>query len=690
MDRIAPNPPAAGLLVAGFLAEAALLGVGPDSPYRSGGRIVLAALLGLAWFWSSASWALWHVARRFDAGRPLRRGALAALMTVGAVGYLTSWAFRLRAGRFVGVDTIGFALVNTRMLRLYLLQAEPEVLWAAAALTAVTAVLVPGLLRRTARARWAEPESPGWGAARRLAWCWATPLCLAGVLLVEADRSGTRRTLNRSLLFYRLNPLVSLVVGGVRSCFLEPIEPCLDPEDLRPIAAGEWWPGVPFPAGRRPPVILVAIESLRPDVVHLRHQGVEVTPHLNALARSGIRFTRAYAQSTHSDYSDVTVLPSLYPLRTRRHHYYRRDDPWPKACLYDLLKPLGYATAIVSSQNEQWGGMDRFLDGPNLDLFAHAGNAGAPTRVPDRDPGLAAEVRAGFLRAGKLDDARTVDVALAWAAAQVRRGAPFLLRLNFQDPHFPYEIGDGRPRPFRPCALDFPASFLDYPADKVDVVRNAYYNALHESDAQLGRLVAGLRRLGVLDESILAVYGENGEAFHENGGICHAGPPIEPMLRVACVLHAPRRAAPRVEDYPIELVDVAPTVLGLMGLPPHPSFQGSDVLAADRVPAADRLSFFHTENAVTRADAVLLGGRWKFHHDRDTGRERLFDVVADPGEARDLVAARPAVAALLRDLLASWRRRQLAYYHFPAYYRSYYPPRPPRLPSRAGRGDTAS
>jgi len=348
------------------------------------------------------------------------------------------------------------------------------------------------------------------------------------------------------------------------------------------------------------------------------------------------------------------------------------------APIYELLRPAGYATAIVSSQNESWGGMDQFLASPSLDLFYDAARSSAPTRTPSRDTGFADAVAAGTLRAGSLDDAHTMDVAIAWIGAQARRGVPFFVGMNLQSPHFPYELGADAPRPFQPATLDFEASFLWFPRERTAEVRNAYYNAVREADRQLGRLVAALRDLGRLEDTILVVYGDNGEAFHENGSVTHAREPVEPAVRVACVLHAPRRLAPRADDYPFELVDVAPTVLGLLGWPPHPNFQGIDALAPDRPPAAHRTLFVHVHSGLARADAVLLGGRWKLQHDLQRGRIRLHDVVADPGETTDLAAERPDLARSLHATLASWRARQLAYYHYPFYYERYYPPPPPR------------
>jgi arylsulfatase A-like enzyme len=496
---------------------------------------------------------------------------------------------------------------------------------------------------------------------------------------IRLDRSASRRALNLDVLGSRLNPPMAMLVSAHAALLDEPIEACLDVSELEPIMA-EFSAPIVQPAGaRRPPsVILLAVESLRHDVVHRSRDGVEVMPNLNALARGGLHLSRAYAQSTHSDYSDVCIGSSLYPLRTRGHHYYRADDPWPKKAIWDVLKPNGYATAIVSSQNEAWGGMDQFLSGPNLDLFYDARSSVETTHTSDLDTGFADEIRSGGLRAGKLDDAQTTDVAMSWVSKRAGRDEPFCLRINYQNAHFPYEIAAGAARPFQPCAIDFPASFLGYPEDKVEIVRNAYYNALHESDRQVGRLVDALRRLGRLDDTVFVVYGENGEAFHENGAVCHAGIPVEPAIRVACVIHAPALLRPRVEDYPFELIDIAPTVLGLMGRPPHPNFQGTDILAEDRVPVDERLLFFHAENAIARADAVLLAGRWKFHHDRAGGRTALYDVVADPGESRNLSDEQPELTARLRDTLARWRGRQLAYYHYAHYYKAYHPPRPPR------------
>jgi arylsulfatase A-like enzyme len=452
----------------------------------------------------------------------------------------------------------------------------------------------------------------------------------------------------------------------------------------------------------------VAVESLRSDVIYQWHQGKEILPNINGLARNGVQLTRAYSQSTHSDYADPCLVSSLYPLRALRHHYYGPRDPWPVTRIYDVLKPLGYSTAIISSQNEAWGGMDHFLQSQHLDLFLHPETRPADTMVADRDPGFAREVRLGGLVAGKFPDAYTADQAIAWIREQAAADKPFFLSMNLQSSHFPYLMPDHVPRPFQPARLSSNVSFVDYPPEETETVRNAYFNAIHECDRQIGRLVAALTELQKLDNTILVVTGENGEAFHECGSVTHASNPVEPAIHVACVIHAPKFLEARVEDYPFEHVDLVPTVLGIteeglaelgttsqdvasqgvagpetaaLGvaeLDRHPNFQGINIFSVERPALDERLLFCHVLSSLAEADSVLLAGRWKLTHDYRSNEQSLYDVVDDPGQTRNLISTHDQIADRLRAALAEWRQRQLAYYQHPAYYLNYYPPPPPR------------
>ena len=672
------------LTLGAFLTEVVLLARNGDGVLRQGLLLATAAIAILVWLWFTAGWLLWAGAAGAHgltkSWPKVPRAAvlllLAVVLDAAVVLYLTSWGLQLRTGSFASLEAIRYAFFDYRgMTWFYVSQSEPASLVALGILVAGVSIALPVLLIRSVRA-----GGPAWRSHSRSLLFWLASGAVALLLLrpVQQDRSEMRRASRIEALKSGLNPWIAMAASWRDATEEERIEPVLDPRRLHPIDRS-WRPPA---GGARPPVIFVKIESIRADVLHKVHQGVEIAPNLNALAGLGVDLNRAYSMSTHTDYSDVSTLSSLYPLRKRRHHYYKESDPWPKVLIYDVLKQAGYSTALVAAENLRWGKMDAFLVTPNLDFFFDTQRSGGLGRVDRADDGIAREVREGVLSSGVIEDKVVTDVALNWMKSSLAAKRPFFLNLDLQSAHFPYRVPADVPRPFQPSTIDFDVSFVRYPYKKTEVLRNAYFNALHEADRQLGRLVSALRAAGVFEGTILVVYGDHGEAFREGGVITHAGRPVEVVARVPCVIVAPRFLKPRKDDYPAELIDVVPTVLGLLGWPPHPNFQGIDLFAADRLPTERRALFLHTENPLSHTDAVVVGGRWKYVLDRHGGTDRLYDLEKDPGEERDVRTREPAVTARLGRLLREWRRRQLAYYSFPAYFENYYPPPPPEVATR--------
>ncbi len=718
LSQVFPNPAIAlGILLAATV-EGLLLLKAPHHVYSTGGPVPWLTALYFAWFWLTAGWIVWGLARGCEAirGRFGRGAGLASEFAVGAVLtgalllHIASWGLYLRTGRFANIEGFVFIAVNPSATIWSDLTVQERFALSLLAVGGVAGLLTfPWLLRTIGRQSWnhvalrqvdAGAATVGEPAVAVLNpvrfWQGMTVALLIPGMLVANDESGHRKMMRVDALKNSVNPPLTLALSGIELLLTEPIEPCLSPKTLVPRAQSEAWTPTPLSTGEKPPsVIILAVESLRADVVNLVHQGQEVMPHLNRLARQGVHFTNAYAQSTHSDYADVCIVSSLYPLRTRWHHYYRQADPWPKTLAFDLFKKAGFRTAIISSQNESWGSMDQFLETPNLDLFYDAQRSGAKSYISSRDPGFAHEIAIGSLSAGRLEDSHTMDTAIRWVSERHEADEPFFLSMNFQSSHFPYELPEGTECPFQPSQLDDDVSFMYHPPAKTPQVRNAYYNGIHHCDRQIGRMVAALERLGRLDDVILVVLGENGEAFHENGSVGHAREPVEPVIHTALVVHIPARLAPRQESYPTEHVDILPTLCGMIGWEPHPGFQGRDVLAEDRPALDERLLFFHANSAAAHADAVQYAGRWKYHINYRTGETALFDLQADRGESNDLKRSHPDLATRLHDVLTTWRARQLAYYHFPACYESGLPPKPvsmadlPPPGPAASRSDTA-
>ncbi len=686
------------LLAAGIVTDLVLAGRGSPSLYQTGWLSILFGVIFVSWYWLTFVGLVATVpliAGRIT--RPAFRHATyaAGLLLTGSIGliWLVSWGSWWQTGRLADLETWRFILANYRQLWTYLRAAEP---WQLASVIAAVLATTSGLLGVMVRIAQQRGMSPNQRQRLHQFATWSLGSLTVCVLWTHLPPSESSLAQGRRLevLRYQFHPLMSLYVAQLEASLSRKIPRSIPPELLTPLppdSTKSYLRGVgrsraePRAAsvrsetGQLPSIIIVAVESLRHDTIHLRHQGREVLPNINRLANQGLQMRRAYAQSTHSDYADPCLLSSLYPLRNQQHHYYTPADPWPRRLLYDVLKPYGYATAIISSQNECWGGMSHFLQTPALDFFYHPETSSAETmEVSERDPGFSREVKLGSLVAGKFPDRHTTDQAIAWIRDQSKHGHPFLLSLNFQSSHFPYLLPADVPRPFQPADLGPNTGFVHYPKSETPRVWNAYLNAIHECDRQLGRLVQALERDGRLENTILVITGENGEAFHECGTVCHARAPVEPAIHVALVVHFPRRFSPAVSDYPVEHVDLAPTLLGLIGLAPEANFQGIDFLAANRPPADERLTFCHVQSSLAKADAVTLAGRWKLTHDRATGGFTLFDTQKDPLETTDLSSTRRQLAARLRQVLTQWRDHQLAYYRYPEYYRRFHPPRPPR------------
>ncbi|MEO1615474.1 MAG: sulfatase-like hydrolase/transferase [Planctomycetota bacterium] len=667
--------------------------------YTDAPTLLTAALLTFVTWWF-ASWFIHFVTwmtkpmihRRLT--RWIRHLCFVAVAAIAVAAWIGSWWLYLTTGRFASFST-----------GLFLVQAAGrwEMLWTPAASQRTFIVLSAILSIAAATALvLARPRiiSDAIAAVRPrgllrfgysllvmyVLWIGLTAWCMSGF-------SSLEKLERRESFTQKTSPMVTLALSSIAAANIEAVPAdSLSADELVPIAEAKRKRERSLQvAGRGYNVVIIQIESLRSDCIASQHHGIEITPHINRLAESGIRFANAYTQSTHSNFADPCIASSLYPLRGHLPRPYRRGDPYPKTLIYDLLKPRGYATAIISSQNEAWFSMDQFYESPNLDLIFDPQRVEGHTYVDVRDWGMAREALGGTLKGGKFIDSFTADSAIEWMGKQRGEGKPFYLQMNLQSSHFPYPLPKDVPRPFEPHEMNFPASFVEYPKEKAHVVRNAYYNAIAECDRQVGRIITALKELDQFDDTILIVVGENGESFFEDGVVTHGGPPSQVQLHVAWVMSVPGEAAERVEDYPVELVDVVPTTLGLLGLPADANHQGINVLAEDRPRLSERFLFFHVNSPHGHAVATLWGGRWKFvsfdpgtwdYVDDPTGRgEALFDIHSEQAEANNRILERPKIAAILRSRLERWRMRQLAYYQYPHLHMSHCPPQQPLGPA---------
>ena len=443
----------------------------------------------------------------------------------------------------------------------------------------------------------------------------------------------------------------------------------------------------PAPSAPPPNLVLILADDLGYGDLGCFGQSRFKTPHVDSLARDGLRFTRMYAGSTVCAPSRSVLMTGLHTGHTRVRgnagkgdrdaQCLRPEDP----TLAEVLHHAGYATALVG----KWGlGRE---DGPGLptrkgfDHFygyldqTHAHNPYPPflVRGEKREalrnlpaPGVPAEVwatGAGW-STNRLDYAPDLLArdALAWVDKQGER--PFFLFWSLITPHANNEAtratGNGQEIPDEGDFRD-----RDWPsADR------GFAATVARLDADVGRLLALLDRKGLATNTLVVFTSDNGP--HQEGGnrpdFFDANGPLNGLkrsltdggIRVPALARWPGKiAAGRDCATPVWFADLLPTFADLAGatLPSLPLDGRSlrpEILGSE-APAAPRT--FHWEfHEGGFSQAVLMDGRWKaIRLKRLDAPITLFDLATDVGESIDLATARPDLVARARDAFTTLR-----------------------------------
>jgi tetratricopeptide (TPR) repeat protein len=368
-------------------------------------------------------------------------------------------------------------------------------------------------------------------------------------------------------------------------------------------------------------VLVITIDTLRADALGAYGRAGAGTPWIDRLAQGGVRFEHAHAHNVVTLPSHANLFSGRYPLT----HGVRDNSgfrfPGDRPTLAALLKARGYRTAAFVSAFP----LDsRFGLDAGFDLY------------DDRLGG--AETRTAFLvpeRPGRA----TVEAAVGWLRAQGESRA--LSFLHLYEPHFPYQ-------PPEPFASRFR--------------REPYQGEVAAADAALEPLLKPILEAGEAGRTLVVLTSDHGEALGDHGEQTHGIFAYEATLRVPLILYAPRLLQPTVVSAPVRHVDVLPTVLDLLGVQPPSDLDGRSLLpliAGGSPPAA--ASYFEAlSSSLNQGWAPLRGVIDAGLKYVDLPLPELYDITTDPGESRNLAAARPAEVERLRGLLSGFRTSERA------------------------------
>lgn len=405
---------------------------------------------------------------------------------------------------------------------------------------------------------------------------------------------------------------------------------------------------------RRPNIVFILADDL--GIADTGPYGVRDirTPALDRIAREGVRFERAYANSAVCSATRTALITGRYQDRLRcgleepiaNGHQVGLPPGLPT--LPEQLRRAGYATALVGKwhlgEPPAFGplrsGYEHFygFSGGAADYFTHQARPGVDEFYDD----AAISHDHGYLTDLLGDRAvRTVD-ALAPGSR------PFLLSVHFNAPHWPWE------GPHDEAESKRLKNLFDYDGGS----RAVFAQMVERMDLQIGRILEALDRHDAARDTIVVFTSDNGgERFSDVWPfIGMKGELLEGGIRVPALLRWPARLQPGTTGQTAITMDWMPTFLAAAGVSPDPSFpsDGIDLLPRLQSPASRSL-FWRYKHEAQRAH---VEGDWKYL--RINGNDFLFDVRADQHERANLKQRHPEVFARLAAAWEGWNATMLA------------------------------
>ncbi len=418
------------------------------------------------------------------------------------------------------------------------------------------------------------------------------------------------------------------------------------------------------PRSRPPNILFILADDLGYGDLSCYGRPDYRTPHLDRLAREGLRFTSNYTAAAVCTPTRVALMTGRYPARLPiglaeplaygdNSVGLPPEHPTPAS----LLKRAGYATALIGKWHLGYlpehgpirHGFDEFygiLSG-GVDYFNHQ----EPSGKLDLHEGNVTVDQAGYM----------TDLLTDRAVQYVRRrhAAPFYLALHYTAPHWPWEgPGDtAASRRYRAVADTVKDRFVKGYADGGSL--RTFAEMAERLDQGVGRLLRTLEDSGLGRDTFVVFTSDNGgERYSYNWPASEAkGSLHEGGIRVPAIVRWPGRVpAGSVTDQTVITMDWSATMLALGGVSADPRFplDGVDLLplCQGRTVRMDRTLFWRT-----REEEAVREEAWKYLR---TGEgELLFDVSNDPGERADLAAYHPERLTQLREQFRRWNGEML-------------------------------
>lgn len=418
---------------------------------------------------------------------------------------------------------------------------------------------------------------------------------------------------------------------------------------LLSILGGLWLAAGCGGGAERPNVVLISIDTLRPDHLSCYGYGRPTSPFLDSLAAGGAVFSDCHSVAPWTRPAMASLFTGLHP---RSHGVWTTDlvDPdgtrWPMkidpsfTTLAEALKKAGYRTFGISANPQAgvWAGSDQ-----GFDFFIETGDIVTADKVH--------------------------EMALS-LKEKLPGDKPYFLWIFYYDPHAPYHAR-------RPWVESYEKdetlladpllteNYLDEDWEgkislcgdprRLEAMKALYDSEINYADDYIRKLFKEVIPPG--DDPLVIVHADHGEEFLEHGLLGHGRSVFAPSIRIPLIVRAPGgKWAGRKISQTCGIIDIYPTILDCLGLEPPRRLEGISLLPwleGEKDPVPRRMICELEEEESPRLQG-LLDRPWRFIRSPGGAGRWLFDFSRDPGEAENLAGAEPERLAELERALEKW------------------------------------
>jgi arylsulfatase A-like enzyme len=398
-------------------------------------------------------------------------------------------------------------------------------------------------------------------------------------------------------------------------------------------------------------LVICVLDAARADRLGCYGYPRDTTPDIDRIARGSVIFTNHFAPSPSTKPSTASLFTGLYP---DTHQIILNGELDPSAfTLAEGLRTAGWRTVLFSS---------------NVNASPAVGlGRGFQEAFPDRSGrGRTSDITLPD------DSAWTTPEGLASAFAQWLARKPsgrFFAYVHFLPPHLPYQAPDACTAAVTAKSAPVPETGrFEFPQTASPGVRASRYPPqqwadrydanLRWGDWGVGEVVKALSASGELDNTLLIITSDHGEAFGEHGYTYHLYGVYDELLHIPLVLRLPgRRRLTGAVSALTQTVDLLPTLCDLYRIP-HPHLQGSSLLPLLDGSKARVRDYVIAKSEESWPSYLVRDGQWSLILYRGGELRALYDLRHDPGQRHNVAASQPAGLARMTALLTSFGRTQ--------------------------------